>query len=246
MKTTVIYLAILLWLLAPCGATSDSTDSLSVCREIGVSLTLEYLKQGRSLPDSLNRLEGFREYRRGDLWALRIANSMAVVPGAPVIRLEQGISRDRVGPKLFAIGRYESFDYGDPADKGVSGRGGRHSIWIAEDGITAITNWIPEPEVRLILDQVGNFEPAAQPLPFPDVAKMERKKMDSQSDELALKEGYLRPTIGVKIRHAFDQHPAAWIAGVAAVLMLIIGSVWNIARIRKRNKSVKAGSAADR
>jgi hypothetical protein len=98
-----------------------------------------------------------------DAYLIKSANSFALVPGAPSIREQQGISRSYYGNRLFLISREETSIR--------TGARGRCVILIRPEGLNSkplqtFSYFVPEVEAQLILKQIPGFDPKKQPIAF--------------------------------------------------------------------------------
>ena len=159
------------------------------CRQIEMSLAEEFLKAKKPLPSSFEEMELLREIVARDPEDSRSINGMVIVPEAPKISSQRGISRTRSDRRLFAISRTAGERKAAPNELG------RYSVWISRDGTYATPEWIPESEVQLIMNQLEDFSPESQPMAFVDAEEDIREKKDR--DEIIqqqMREAYERQT----------------------------------------------------
>ncbi|MEO7100051.1 MAG: hypothetical protein ABI162_11860 [Luteolibacter sp.] len=110
----IIYLSMIsifsLSLLA--GNCRAVTAELRVCRELELSLAVEFIDNNKDLPKSLDEFAGISMMKKGlmesDLFRVKIINSLALVPGAPVIQSLPGIPQEYRGRRLFLVSREEN------------------------------------------------------------------------------------------------------------------------------------------
>ena len=132
----------------------------------------DFMKKGIDPPTSFDQIPSYREilegYSDAEMLETRIEaiNKLAVVPGAPVIQVAEGISQERHNRRIFAISRNVSFDFPSPKPTGDSPEGGRFAIVVETNGSDVNSTWISESEAQVILDQIEGFDPATQPLAF--------------------------------------------------------------------------------
>lgn len=136
------------------------------------------------LPSSWDEIEPVLEIRkmdpRGLLYTMKTINSFALVPGAPVISKEPGISREYYGKRLFLISRAE-----EPVQ---SHSPGRCVVLIDPEGIDAkalrtYSYFIPEASAQLILGQIEGFDPKKTSVAFENLPVIE-KRLKSENKEL--------------------------------------------------------------
>lgn len=161
---------------------TETTAAMQMCRTVEIALYEDFILPGKPLPVSFEDMPYLRECAENQ-WADRphefeLLNDLVVVPYAPAIKKEQGISSNRAGLRLFAISRTWNFDY---ARKGFVRSdpmaGGRFVILISENPLSVAPSWIPEQEARTILNQVSDFDPAKQPSSFDEFAKIAHSKV---------------------------------------------------------------------
>lgn len=222
---------------------SDSTPAMQMCRTIEIALYEDFILPGKSLPASFEDMPFLRECAEHQ-WADRPhefdrLNDLAIVPNAPAIKNEQGISANRAGSRLFAISRTWNFDYSRKGfDESDPMSGGRFVILISENPLSVAPSWIPEQEARVIISQVNGFDPAIQPRSFNDFAKNARSKVierDAHKENMRkIWADSTRPN-----RHRKDgpvkilgNHRELWIIGAC-----IVGSLLILHMIRRGLKS---------
>lgn len=156
---------------------------MHICRNIEFSLVDDFLIPGKPLPSSFDEMPLVRQLMENSPSQIALINTLAIVPNTHEIESGQGILRDRWGRRLFAISRTWNYDYSkEGANKRSPMDGGRFAIMISPDQSSAAPSWIPEPEARLILQQVDGFDPAKQPLSFLDLAQAAAEKSRNQRD----------------------------------------------------------------
>ncbi len=181
MKILQTVLLALLCSCLNCQATSRGN------RKLGVAYLLEGSLRGKlsnqPLPGSWDEIEPVVEIRkmdpRGSLYVMKTINSFALVPGAPVIIKEPGISYEYYGKRLFLISRSEDFV---PPDSP-----GRYAILIDPEGtdpekMQTYSHFIPEETAQLILGQLKGFDPKKTPVAFEDLPAIEKRFKAEQKE----------------------------------------------------------------
>jgi len=239
--SSIIYFVIFFWSSSLAGG--DSTPTLQMCRNIEMSLVDGFLDKGKYLPNSFEEMTLLREMAENQ-WknqprTLELINSLALVPNAPTIKSIEGISRSLWGWRLFAISRSWNFDYSKDKASIDPAEGGRFVIMISPDGSSATPNWIPEPEARVILDQLKDFDPKKQPLAFENIIQSKREMNPQQNESNKTAREHLRKkgNVGSGVQKIPDnQYPKQWgrywIAGGVSLAAFLI---WMT--LRKRAKS---------
>ena len=165
-----------------CEATSKGYPKMDGAYFIEGSLRGKLSNQ--PLPSSWDEIEPIAEIRkmdpRGSLYTMRTINSFSLVPGAPVIIKEPGISREHYGKRLFLISREEEpVQFNSP---------GRCVVLVDPKSIDATalrtySYFIPEASAQLILGQIEGFDPKKTPVAFENLPAIE-KRLKSENKEL--------------------------------------------------------------
>ncbi len=167
-----------------------NSHELSECKKLAYNYQMfRDTGAGGSLPRSWADFETVRSMRKGDRQSdvnrMRLINSFAMVPGAPVIINGLGIPMDFQGCSLLLISREEKYE--DDYESA-----GRYAILVGSevpgtDIKPLLSYFLTSKASRAILEQIPDFDPIAQPLAFePEfIAKVEReqKAHDAQSEE---------------------------------------------------------------
>ncbi|MES2921032.1 MAG: hypothetical protein V4819_05780 [Verrucomicrobiota bacterium] len=182
MKSLQTLLLVILCSCLSCEATSKGNSKLNVASFLERSLIGKLSNQ--PLPSSWDEIEPVVEIRamdpRGWVFAMKTINSFALVPGAPVIIKDPGISGDYYGKRLFLISRSEDFVAPDSS--------GRYVILIDPEGtdpnaIRTYSHFIPEATAQIILGQLKGFDPKKTSVAFEDLPVIE-KRFDAEQKEL--------------------------------------------------------------
>lgn len=175
-----------LWIVFLCSCLNCEATSRGN-RKLGVAYLLEGSLRGKlsnqPLPDSWDEIEPVVEIRkmdpRGSLHVMKTINSFALVPGAPVIIKEPGISYEYYGKRLFLISRSEDVI---PPDSP-----GRYVILIDPEGtdpktMRAYSYFIPEATAQLILGQLKVFDPKKTSVAFENLPAIEKRFKAEQKE----------------------------------------------------------------
>lgn len=178
MRSKSHILIVLLISIVPLMARSENSGNMLIFRSLTIAIMDGYVTDNKQLPTSWDDIPMIRNMK-GDPSVqnpreLKVINMLALVPNAPVLEITHGVSPRLRGMKLFAISRFESVDpvFSKKADDLMEG--GRYLILVSQDMSDIIVNWISEPEAKLVLRQLREFDPAKQPLAFADVTESER------------------------------------------------------------------------
>jgi hypothetical protein len=166
----------LLIIILSCSATLSEARSFESARaviygSVSMSIAVELIEQGKSIPDSWEGIPLVSEMLKNpqlssNFSRLKVINSMALIPGAPAIQQEEGIPKRYWGCRLFAVSR-DQLGPRETLDP-VTGEfhRGRYCVSIngADRGSMGVR--IEESEAQLIFKQFNNFDPAKQPLAF--------------------------------------------------------------------------------
>lgn len=173
MKSLITGLLLLICFSNGSLARVDITSSKAVYKDVTLIIWNDYLREGKELPVSWKEIPTLKEMvadqsvRHAD--AFKVLNSMAIVPGAPIIFAEPGVSTIFSGRRLFAIAKKWDFENSKPGLSSDPLDGGRNAILITADGSDVISNWIPEGQARLILKRLNDFKPEEQPPEFKSI-----------------------------------------------------------------------------
>ena len=112
MKKLSIFALLAFCLSALSNAESRGTAQMTVCGSPESTLIDDFIGAKKGLPTSWDDFEEIALLKKGSLqldsFRIKTTNSFALVPGAPVIQAESGISRDYQGRRLFLISREEN------------------------------------------------------------------------------------------------------------------------------------------
>ncbi|MEO5716495.1 MAG: hypothetical protein ABIT37_23660 [Luteolibacter sp.] len=184
MKNLNLIVATCIGLSSLCLASVDSTPTMSICRNLEQIVWNEFLAQGKKLPVNWDDIQAIQEMKQNHAsYAVRefkLYNSLAIVPGAPIIAQQPGISQNHANRKLFAISRTSNFDYATKDQIQKATDAGRFAILVSSDDSEIAPSWIPEPEIQHILKQLNGFEPTKQPVAFDQVEEYEREQKEKK------------------------------------------------------------------
>jgi hypothetical protein len=209
------------------------TETSWVHRHI-VRCIVDNLDSGKGIPTTLDNIPSLRETVESEPWMIKKINILALVPEAPLIRAEQNVKADYHGYRLFAVGRTTNFDYERTSLDGKL-ESGRYTILFASDGRSAIAPWIPESEVKAILSQIKDFEPAKQPLAFQDLVQAEnksKKHRPTEDERDGKSEGIQNSSVADSVGRV-EENRWLWIIGGVLITVLLISI-----KIRKRKQSL--------
>ena len=170
MKAYSIFIIYTVFLISIVNAKTEITQEGYFCRQIEMSLAVEFLREGKSLPRSFDEMQLLQEIVLRDPESSRSINEMVIVPHTPKILFQEGISYTRSDRRLFAISRKPVAHSRNENDLG------RYSVWISKDEKDVIPDWMSEVEARLVINQLKNFDPNSQPMAFKDVEEKIREK----------------------------------------------------------------------
>jgi hypothetical protein len=165
-------------------ANSTISAKMMICIEIESNLLYQFVNVRKDLPVSWDEFQTISMTKSGLLqyqtFRAKTINSFALVPGAPIIQPQPGISREYSGHRLFLISRDETF-----TKTPVSGR---YAILIKPEELDSkpvqtYSHFIHEETAQIILKQIKGFDPQRQPLAFENFDQLERNKK-SQQDQL--------------------------------------------------------------
>lgn len=167
-------------------ARSDMSAARNACNIVETVIWDEFLNQGKNLPSTWQEIPTFRDIDDAelsrDLGTYKQINSLALVPDAPIIRDATGITPNFSGRRLFAISRKPA-PYEKTTDQNSGpAKYGRYAILVAKDGSEIMPNWIPEPVVQIILNQIKDFDAEKQPLAFERVDDLLLEKIRKQQE----------------------------------------------------------------
>lgn len=239
MKYIIFSIFLCQYLTQESQAGNDSTPALSIFRDITVCLKEDYLSKGKKLPDSLNEIPMFREMTINawkDVRSLKLINTLALVPGAPLIRQEDGISPSHWGSKMFAISRTHNTEYSNHTFNG-NPEEGRYYITITPDGANATAGWLRESQVQLFFRQVPTFEPLKQPFTFANIDEIDREqksRLDQSNQDVTNNlskikklESKVKLTPNVPNPEKWEQ---SWVALFALAVILVGLLIWFVMR----------------
>lgn len=241
MKTLVISMLIVLGFTVLSNANSTSSAELVICREIESNLLNQFIDEHKNLPVSWAEFEGISMTKRGLLqyqsFRAKTINSLALVPGAPIIKSQLGIPREYSGWRLFLISRDKNFTK-------TSGDG-RYAILIKPEELDSksmrtYSYFIPEETAQIILKQINGFDPQKQPLAFENIDQLEQNKksrQDQSTQEIRKhlrQKGELGPDDEILPQH----HKSMWWNNglwIAAGISLFVFLIWRT--LPKRGKT---------
>lgn len=182
MKQLTTILLIAFW---PFHLNADmiKTAEAGVVYNLGMELEVQIDSLGKELPKSWDDFETIGMMKNGllkhQLFQAKTINSFALVPTAPIIEAQPGISQEYQGHRLFLISKKENFT----TNKGS----GRYAILIKPQELDSqpmriFADFIPEGTAKLILNKIPDFDPARQPLAFEDLSPFEREKQQFQEN----------------------------------------------------------------
>ncbi len=162
---------------------SDMTQAMAASRDLEFMIVVEFLSEGKELPSAWNDIHGIQEMRMNianqNKDKLLMLNNLALVPGAPLIRSEEGIQMNHQGYRLFAISRTTNFDEKSELNQS---EGARYAVLVSMESSEVMSSRIPEPEARLILQQIDGFDPEKQPLAFEGLIQVSSDNSTSDSE----------------------------------------------------------------
>lgn len=212
---------------------TETTSAMQMCRTIEIALYDDFILPGKPLPWSFENMPFLRECAEHQ-WAespheFELLNDLVIVPSAPTIKKEQGISLNRAGSRLFAISRTWNFDYSKNGfDRSNPRDGGRFVILISENPLSVAPSWISEQEARITLNQIVGFDPAKQPRSFDDFEKNARTKVTEKEARVEntrkMGRNSTRPNLRTRNSSStiFGNHGELWIIAAFMVLVLLI------------------------
>lgn len=216
---------------------------MRICGFLESCLVRQSIDDNKNLPTSWNDFEVIsyikKDLKNHSLFELKTINSFAIVPGAPLIQPESGISGEYRGHRLFLISREENITK-------YSGKG-RCVILIKPEELDSkpvrtYSYFIPEETALLILKQIKGFDPKEQPIAFENIDQLEREKKASQEKmEQTIREnmrtnGKFKPdnrtTPGDQPSINWESYKSAWITGGVILTAFFI---WIFVRKRVKN-----------
>jgi hypothetical protein len=176
MKLFTTFFLIAFWPLLS-KADSRMTAEMIVSNNLVGEMYVQIDSIDQELPKSWDDFESIgmmkNQSLKHQLFRAKIINTFALVPGAPVIASQPGISREYYGHRLFLVSRVETFT--------KSQGGGRYAILIKPEELDSkpvriFSHFIPEEIAELILKQVSSFDPERQPRAFQDLSVFEKEQ----------------------------------------------------------------------
>lgn len=164
-----------------------SGPELRICEDLLRQVVVEYLEEGRPMSGSWNEFAEVRLTLEGvstpSRTRMEFINTLAVVPGVPVVRLKDAESRrDLDIPWRFT-------DFGvllisrKVTVRAVDGAAGRYVALIVSgdgqpEGVRAYARFVPEETADAILEQIPDLDPEAQPIVFAEEWFVEAAKAE--------------------------------------------------------------------
>lgn len=200
----------------------------------------KFLSQGKKLPVSWDEIQAIQEMKQNHssypAGEFRLFNSLALVPGSPIIKQEAGISQNHSNRKLFAVSRISNFDYAEKDHVQNAADAGRFVMLVSSDNSEIAPSWIHESEIQLILKQLNGFEPANEPLAFDQVEEYEREQKtrqelldkdirDSRKPRFSKSDGDSIPAVASGGEP--ENHRELWILGAILVCAFLLWFVVN-------------------
>lgn len=214
-------------------AGGDATITLGICRDISMSLKDDFIDQGKSLPASFEDFPMLKSSVEKYPGILKHLNTLAIVPNAPIIGEELGISRSLSGRRIFAISRNVSFDYAKNKYSSDPVKGGRYIVAIESPSQDYPGSWISEPEAQIIFKQLKGFDPAKQPLAFQNMNADGPKKPQPAIDMPSNSAVSDTPEAAVETKRPQATESSStiapfwpWLLGVFVMILSIIG--WRV------------------
>jgi hypothetical protein len=223
-------------------ANSTIEAEMAFCRDLESSLNYQFIDDEKDLPTSWDDFAEIGMIKKKLLprnsIQLKTINSLALVPGAPVIHAQPGIPGEYQGHRLFLISRTENIT--KPSGPG------RYAILIKPEEldsrpIRTYSYFIPEETAQIILKQIKGFDPQEQPLAFEDVDRLEHDKKaehDQATQEIKKhlkKPGKLGPDDQIipddQYSKWWERYGLVWIAGGIILTAFLI---WIALRKRLR------------
>ena len=205
------------------GRGLESSEETNVIRQITMCVYDDFTSANKGLPITFDSIPSLREWVNRDKSIVSFVNRLAIVPGSPMIRLEQGILNKFGNYKLFAISRNNSFDKVLSSEGDDKESGGRHSILIKDGDMRAM--WIPESQAQLILNQIKGFDPTAQPLAFAGLPQTSNKIKEGdpvrQPETAEAQKSRTLPTVKKRHEPAESTTLPWWLAACSISLLLI-------------------------
>jgi hypothetical protein len=168
MKSIILILLYLLVLNNYSQAKSGRPKEFAYARLMTSMLSNNILLGGKKIPEGwsdLMQIHYMKKEVSPSASEFKAFNSFALVPSSPVINKHKEIPAEYIGMRLFLISRYKIHTN--------SLAPGRCVILIypptqKSDEVTSNAYFIPETTAQLILAQIPDFDPTAQPLAFDD------------------------------------------------------------------------------
>jgi hypothetical protein len=165
-----IILILLYFLISNNGsqATSDLPRELGAARLMTGLLSNNVLLGGKEIPEGwgeLMQIDYMKREATPSASYFKAINSFALVPHAPLVKKQKEISTEYSGARLFLISRYKIYTNARAPGRCVI------LIFPSVDKFeknTIAAYFIPETTAQLILAQIPDFDPTAQPLAFDD------------------------------------------------------------------------------
>lgn len=226
MKKILIAFHIFACLTAIVFAKSEMSSQTAFFRQVTICVFDEFVDSKKELPKTFDSILSLRSSiektsisHRAN--AISYINMLAIVPNAPLIQPEQGISHKFANYRLFAIGRSKSFDKVMSSEGKDSELGGRYSILLNVDNSDAHSMWIPEKEAQIILKQLKGFDPMNRPLAFQDlISEMKRGDGLFRQDQLPTSTDNDSSLDQMQKKRGNSQWP--WILGGSILFMALI------------------------
>lgn len=227
-------------------AKTSISPEMNACRQIELMVGIEFLAKGKDIPitwGEIPTIQRMRNETQGEyvdtssINLLRHLNSFAIVPHAPVIVSEPGISKKRAAKRLFAISRDKNL-----ASEDASGQaeGGRYAVLLSNDGNATEPHWIPESEANIILSQFKEFDPSNQPLPFPDIVRISKLSEERKQKSLQVIREHHRGKASKKKEHEIQSHSykegtiLRWVWMALGLLIVALAGIYGYSVLRRR------------
>jgi hypothetical protein len=248
MKAMLYIAALVVGLSSLSNAGGGMTETSLALKQMAMAIS----DTEQSPPNSLEDVALLREVAESSPWIIKKINTVALVPGAPVIQPAPGISSKYQGKRFFAVGRTTNSDYARGSEDSPK-EPGRYFIFFEKDGMSGDAHWIPESQIQAMLKQVKGFDPTKQPLVFQDVEAEADARKKRVLDSFKLP-GEIHPPKEVR-NGANNENPGStrtpvsgesdhengadrsnnlpwWLAAIASVLLLATCGAWFKIRTR--------------
>jgi hypothetical protein len=165
----IISLILYFFILSNClQAKNDRPKEYAYARLMTVLFSNNRLMGGKEIPEGWSdyiQISYMKKEATPSASYFKAVNSFAIVPNAPLIKKQKEISTEYSGARLFLISRYKIHtDSLGPGRCVILLYPSSEKI----DKVTSAAYFIPETTAQLILAQIPDFDPTAQPLAFDD------------------------------------------------------------------------------